>query len=59
MHPVEHNLGGSVPPGGHIARHLILSGPRQPEVEDLQLAILVHSDVGGLQVPEQRYIVNM
>ena len=54
MHPVEHNLGRSIPPGGHVARHLVLGGPRQPEVEDLQLAILVHSDIRGLEVPAKR-----
>ena len=31
--------------------HLVLGGPRQSEVEDLQLAVLVHCDVGGLQIP--------
>lgn len=54
MHPVEHDLGGPVPPGGHIACHLILSGARQPEVEDLQLTVLIHSDVRGLEVPAKR-----
>ena len=54
MHPVEHNLWGPVPPGGHVASHLILGGPRQPEVEDLELAVLVHSDVRGLKVPAKR-----
>ena len=54
MHPVEHDLRGPVPPGGHVARHLILSGPRQPEVEDLQLTVLIHSNVRGLEVPAKR-----
>ena len=54
MHPVEHNLGRPIPPGGNVARHLVLGGPRQPEVEDLQLAILVHSDIRGLEVPAKR-----
>ena len=54
MHPVEHDLGGPVPPGGHIACHLILSGARQPEVEDLQLTVLIHSDVRRLEVPAKR-----
>ena len=54
MHPVEHDLRGPVPPGGHVARHLILSGPRQPEVEDLQLTVLIHSNVRGLEVPANR-----
>ena len=45
---------GKVPPGGHVASHLVLGGPRQPEVQDLQLAVLVHSDVRGLEVPAKR-----
>lgn len=37
-------------PGGHVSRHLVLRGPGQPEVEDLQLTVFVHSNVGGLQI---------
>lgn len=35
VHPVEHDFWGSVPPGGYIARHLIVRVPGQTEVQDL------------------------
>lgn len=36
VHPVEHDLRSPVPPGGHVAGHLIVRVPRQPEIQDLQ-----------------------
>lgn len=36
MHPVEHNLRGTVPPGGYVARHLVVCVPRQTKVQDLR-----------------------
>ena len=36
MHPVQHDLGGAVPAGGHVAGHLIISVPRQAKVQDLR-----------------------
>jgi hypothetical protein len=50
VHPVEHDLWRPVPPGRDVARHLILAGPGEAKVEDAQLAVLVHSDVGRFQV---------
>ena len=50
VHPIEHDLGCAVPARGHVARHLVLGGPRQTEVENLQLAVFVHGDVGRLQI---------
>lgn len=35
MHPVQHDLWGTVPAGGHIAGHLIISVPRQTKVQNL------------------------
>lgn len=35
VHPVEHDLRGSVPPRGYISRHFIICVPRQTEVQDL------------------------
>ena len=32
VHPVEHDLRGPVPPGGHVTSHLVLRGPSQAEV---------------------------
>lgn len=36
VHPVEHDLRSPVPPGGHVAGHLIVRVPGQPEIQDLQ-----------------------
>lgn len=36
MHPVQHDLGGAVPAGGHVAGHLIISVPRQAKVQNLR-----------------------
>lgn len=35
MHPVQHDLGRSVPASGHVAGHLVISVPRQAKVQDL------------------------
>lgn len=35
MHPVQHDFGRSVPASGNVAGHLIVSVPRQAEVQDL------------------------
>lgn len=35
MHPVQHDLWGTIPAGGHVARHLIVSVSRQTEVQNL------------------------
>ena len=32
VHPVEHDLRGSIPPGGHVPRHLVLGGSGQAEI---------------------------
>lgn len=36
VHPVEHDLWGSVPPGGYIARHFIICVPCQTKIQDLR-----------------------
>lgn len=36
VHPVQHDLGSPVPPGGHVPSHLIIRVPGQPEIQDLQ-----------------------
>lgn len=36
MHPVQHDLRGSVPAGGHVAGHLVVGVPRQAKVQDLE-----------------------
>lgn len=36
VHPVQHDLRSSVPPGGHVPGHLIIRVPGQPEIQDLQ-----------------------
>lgn len=35
VHPVEHDLGRSVPARGHVSRHLVVRLPGQAEVKDL------------------------
>lgn len=35
VHPVEHDLWGSVPPGGYVACHFIIGVPGQTKVQDL------------------------
>ena len=53
VHPVEHDLRGPVPSGRNVPRHLVLCRPSQSEVQDLQLTVLIDSNVGGLQIPER------
>lgn len=36
MHPVEHDLWGSVPTGGYVACHFVICVPCQTEVQDLR-----------------------
>lgn len=58
MHPIEHDLGCPVPSRSDVARHLVLRGSGQAEVQDLQLAVLVDRDVGRLQVLSSRSMRN-
>lgn len=58
LRPVQEDLGRPVPPGGHVVRHRhvravhgLAHPPRQPEVADLQLAVVPPQDVPRLQVP--------
>ena len=37
VHPVEHDLWSPPVAGGHVAGHLIVSGPGQAEVQDLRV----------------------
>lgn len=39
--PGEHDLGGAVVPRRHVSRHLGVLQPREAEVADLQVAVLV------------------
>ena len=48
--PRQHDLGGAVVPRRYVARHLRILDARQSEVADLEIAVLVHQDVGGLEV---------
>lgn len=36
MHPVQHDLWGTIPASGYIAGHLIISVPRQTKVQNLR-----------------------
>lgn len=36
MHPVQHDLRSPVPPGSHIAGHLIIRVSGQAKIQDLQ-----------------------
>ena len=53
----EHNLWRSVPPRGHILRHVpgiflwvYAEASRQTKVANLQLAVRIHEEVAGLQI---------
>jgi hypothetical protein len=48
--PCEHDLGCSVVSGGNITRHLGILYTGETEIADLEIAVLVHKDVAGLQV---------
>jgi hypothetical protein len=48
--PGEHDLGGAVVARRHVARHLGVLDAREPEVADLEVAVLVDEDVAGLEV---------
>ena len=48
--PGEHNLGSPVVTSRHVTSHLGVLDARQPKVTDLQVAVLVHQDVAGLQI---------
>ena len=48
--PCEHDLRRSVVSRGDVAGHLRVLYTRQAEVADLEVAILVHEDVGGFEV---------
>ena len=48
--PCEHDLRCSVVSRGDVAGHLRVLYTCQAEVADLEVAILVHEDVGGFEV---------
>ena len=54
---IEHDLGCPVPPGGHVLSEdprVVMAGvthTSQSKVTDLQVAVGVQEDVGGLEVP--------
>ena len=48
--PGQHDLGGPIVPRRDVAGHLRVLDPSQAEIADLQIAVLVHEDVAGLEV---------
>ena len=48
--PGEHDLGGTVVAGRHVAGHLGVLDAGEAEVADLEVAVLVDEDVAGLEV---------
>ena len=48
--PCQHDLRRSVPPRYDVAGHVVLLLPREPEVDDFQVAILVYEDVARFEV---------
>lgn len=48
--PRQHDLGRAVVARRDVARHLRVLDAREPEVADLEVAVLVDEDVGGLEV---------
>lgn len=48
--PCEHDLGRSVVSGGHVAGHLRVLDTGETEIANLQIAVLVDENVGGLKV---------
>ena len=48
--PREHDLGCSVVSRGNVSGHLGVLYTGQAEIADLQIAVLVHEDVTGLQI---------
>lgn len=48
--PCKHDLRGAVVAGGNVAGHLRVLYTGQAEIADLQITVLVHEDVAGLQV---------
>ena len=48
--PGEHDLRSSVVPRGDISRHLRILNPGEAKVADLQIAVLVHENIAGLEI---------
>lgn len=48
--PGQHDLGGSIVSRRHVACHLGVLDPSQAKIADLEIAVLVHKDVAGLEV---------
>ena len=48
--PCKHDLWGTVVSCRHIARHLRVLNTGETKVTDLQVTILVHKDIAGLQI---------
>ena len=48
--PCEHDLGRSIVSGGDIAGHLRVLDTGEAEIANLQIAVLVDENVGGLEV---------
>jgi hypothetical protein len=48
--PCKHDLRGAVVAGGNVTGHLRVLYTGQAEIADLQITVLVHEDVAGLQV---------
>lgn len=50
VHPIKHNFGGSVPPGGNVASHFGFCWPRQAEIQNFQFAVFVDGNIGRFQI---------
>lgn len=48
--PCQHDLGGTVVSRRNVSRHLGVLNTSQSKVANLQVAVLVHQDVGGFQI---------
>ena len=48
--PREHNLWRAIVPRRDVARHLRILQPRQSEIANLEIAVLVDENVGRLEV---------
>lgn len=49
--PREHDFRSAVVPRRNVTSHLRVRQPRQAKVTDLEVAVLVHENVGRLQIP--------
>ena len=48
--PGKHDFGGTIVPCRYVARHLWILQASESKVTDFEITILVHKDVGGLEI---------